>query len=708
MNGSEKIYCREIFGDTALVYWERDKQLSLMMIPASETDKIAPHRQFLCDLPAGRDLSRVSGWKMPAYHFEPLTQLKFSGDASGAEHAAGATMRGASRCETFRLKTLKRDGNSLRSVFEDGTGIEFTQLICFFPESGVFEFTTTVANRTAETQRLEYLPSFSLGFLSPFQSGAVRGKVHRFRSAWSAECRPEVRTLEELGLECSWQGAGFRSLRFGQRSTMPVKEFYPFLAFEDDINGICWGAEISAAGPWELELSRRDDFLNLSGGQIDREFGNWYCDLKPGGSFTSPAAYAACVKGSCDDLCRRFRAAAARNWQKKPDSDPALPLIFNEWCTTWGTPSPEKLEKVISRAAELGCRYFVLDAGWFKGGIGDWQVKEELYPQGLKAFAQSIRDRGMIPGIWFEYENVESNSGLYRDHPEYLLYLDGKIVRAGNRAFLNFTLPEVRHYLDSTMIALLKECGFGYMKIDYNAAVSPGADAPDGACPAEMLRRQVDGVTAYFSHLREELPDLVIEMCSSGGHRITPYWIDAADMISGTDAHEGVEIPLICAQESRLIPLRSHQVWVTLRPDDSSDRLYYSLAAGMMGRLVLSGNADLMNASQLSILKEGLAFYRRHLPHFIESAVRVPQTAAGSWNEPVGCQLHLRETADRALVIFHTFGAAPQTLHCEIAGAAEIADKFLPQGVVLKLNGGKLEISGVHSFTGGAILLTKK
>ena len=120
---------------------------------------------------------------------------------------------------------------------------------------------------------MEMLASFSLGGITPFHQADAEGrlKVHRFRSVWSAEGRHECRSIEELHLERSWSGAGAFSERFGQLGTMPVRTWFPFVAVEDTVPGVVWGAQHAWAGSWQMEIFRQHDDVCLSGGLADRE-----------------------------------------------------------------------------------------------------------------------------------------------------------------------------------------------------------------------------------------------------------------------------------------------------------------------------------------------------------------------------------------------------------------------------------------------------
>jgi alpha-galactosidase len=84
----------------------------------------------------------------------------------------------------------------------------------------------------------------------------------------------EQTPLEAFHLERSWLGINAASERFGQVGSTPTNGFFPFVAFEDDTVGVIWGAQFCHPGSWQMEMYRRDDFLSISGGLADREFGH--------------------------------------------------------------------------------------------------------------------------------------------------------------------------------------------------------------------------------------------------------------------------------------------------------------------------------------------------------------------------------------------------------------------------------------------------
>lgn len=159
---------------------------------------------------------------------------------------------------------------------------------------------------------------------------------------------------------------------------------------------------------------------------------------------------------------------------------------------------------------------------------------------------------------------------------------------------------------------MLKRNGFGYIKVDYNETVGFGCDHPDS--PGEGLRRQVLGTYGMFRRLREVNPGLVIENCSSGGHRLEPSMFALSSMSSFSDAHEEPEIPVIAASLHRLMLPRQNQIWAVVKPQHELKKLGYILSSAMLGRFCLSGDILGLNDEQWAFVREAMEFYRRLVP----------------------------------------------------------------------------------------------
>ncbi len=707
-------------GDMRGILFKDGETVSFTVIPAAMADKIAEHRRKLNDLPSCRDICQALKFDIPALHNESMAQLKIAGDGYAGGFSAGTTLRNSQSCEKMKFKAFRENspGNFTVTFEDEARGLGLEQNFVYQSGQTFFTITTTLCNRGSEAFVLDMLYSFSLGCLSPFQAedGAEKYKVHRWLSNWSHEGRIESKFIEEHNLEVSWAGFGERSLRFGQQGSMVTKGFFPMLAFEDCEHNVVWGVELEALGSWQLELSRQKDFFNISGGMVDREYGQWRKTLAPGEKITTMTAAVSCVNGSLDELLSRLCSFQTQPRAHKPESEQSLPVIFNDWCSSWGRPVEAKLTPILERLQGCGVTYFVLDAGWFNDAdngftkIGDWNIPIANYPNGLRAFTDKIRSYGFLPGVWFEFEIATTDSIFYHEHPDWLLHLDGKVLLSGNRVFLDFRKPEVIDYLDNKLIKMLKDNNFSYLKVDYNAPT--GAICDGNTYKAEALREYQNAVEKYFLHLRQELPELVVEICSSGGHRLSPGWMRIGDMGSFSDAHEGIEIPIIAANTAQLIPMTHNQVWAVLRTNDSEKRLYYSLSAGFMGRFCLSGDIAVLPSASFDIMSEAVKFYHSISAIFKSAGVNHidRRLNSHSYLHAKGGQIFTRTSGDdkKMVVIAHTFAESSKEMTLELSGSWQIKQMFKQDCINVSINGSTLIISNLSDFCGLCIELTAK
>lgn len=601
----------------------------------------------------------------PLFHVDPLVHLKLMGDAYTASFGQGRTMRIAPTVDRFLFQgqTTHKNGTEtvIKTTLASADGCRIEHGVSWHDGDRAIKIKTAFVNASQEPQTLEMLSSFSLGGISPFDGGDVAGrlKVHRFRTVWCAEGRLETQSAELLHLERSATGHGAYSERFGQIGSMPARGWFPFAAIEDTVAGVVWGAQLAWGGSWQMELFRKDDQLCLSGGLADREFGHWTKTLAPGETLETPTAAVSCVHGDLDDLCDRLTDTQQRAADTHPEVEHDLPIIFNEWCTTWGRPTHERLQAIASRLAGTETKYLVIDAGWYDSH-GDWLPRKDAFPDGLKAAADTIRKRGLIPGLWFEAETCGDGS-LAFSLTDYLLKRDGFPITVGERRFWDLTDPFAIAHLEERMTRLPEECGIGYVKVDYNETIGFGCDGAES--PGEGLRRQTLGTYALFERLRKRLPDLVIENCASGGHRLEPSLLGETAMSSFSDAHELSEIPIIAANLQRLLLPRQSQVWAVLRKSDTPQRLVYSLAATFLGRMCLSGDIDLLGEAQWQIVLDAQRLYRQAAPIIKYGRSRRVGTVGESWRHPTGWQAVTRLSDDggAALVVAHAFAGAPNS-----------------------------------------------
>ncbi len=480
---------------------------------------------------------------------------------------------------------------------------------------------------------MEMLTSFCLSEINA-------DRVHRLQSFWSSEGRLKSETIEEMNMEPSWMHWGVRVEKFGSVGSMPVRKYFPFLALEDSKTGI---------------ICREDEKLTVTGGIGDRDFGHWMKTLSIGETFEAPEAVIA--RGdSLYDVCDKLVKA------QHPDISPIdsdMGIIFNEYCATWGDPTFEKVKKVADKIEGRGIKYLVIDSGWYIDPethwwdfLGDWDVNEKRFPGGLKPIGDYVRSKGMIPGVWFEMDAITSGSKHFNE-TEHILKKDGMPLTVGGRRFWDMEDPWVKSFLEEKVIKLLKESNFGYVKIDHNEPYGIGCDGAESL--GEGLRRKIAATQKFFEKMKKEIPDLVIENCAAGGHRLEPSMMKLCSMASFSDAHETTAIPLIAANLHRVIRPEQSQIWAVLRAADSKERIEYSLAATFFGRMCLSGDIYDLTDEQWAVVDEGIEFYKKAADIIKNGKTIVHRVESTSYNNPKGQQLLIRKYENKRLAILHRF-----------------------------------------------------
>lgn len=697
-------------GELEVAFFKEQKTdiVSMAVLPAGATEKIVPHREGIRDTVAAKSICNTLDFAFPASNLESMFQIKFSGDFSFPQHGPGVDMRNSKTINRFKLISQEEQGNSFVSTFESEDQMKIVHTMTRPEGCRFLECKTEFFNGSQTSRRVEMFTSFSMGMISLLHSDDAPKslKLHRYASFWSSEAKHLEQTFEELNMEISWQSAGVRSQRFGQRSSMVNKEYQPFAAVEDTKYGIIWAAALEAVSPWEMVVSRYCDFVNISGGLPDREFAGWFKDVAPGESLISPVALITARYGDCSDAARDLVP-----WQKTEEPPQVMHPTFSDWCTTWGKPDEKRLLKIAPVAAALGVKYFQVDAGWFlPEEPGDWTYKKEYYPRGCKAFSESLEEYGMKSGFWFEFENLYPRNPKLEETGKtgWVHTLDGFPLRSGDAYYLDFRKPEVIEHLTEKVAMFLRDNKVGYIKIDYNASIPFGVDG-ESASPAENLQQHVACVRKFHEDLHRFVPGLRIEECSSGGHRMTPGWAKTGDYISCTDAHEGVEIPILAAEALNFCYYDKALVWSTLRPSDDDNRLSYSMCAGMMGQMTLSGDLEQLSETQLSIVKKYIAFYEKISPELrLNSKLRIA-CSSSSRVYPTGRQNMTLESADELLQIVHFFETEDSTAEFALpTGEWELVDSVKADALEFSVTGNSLKFSKVSPFSAAALRYRRK
>lgn len=692
-------------GDIAVCFITVDGVTETVFVPADMTDRLNDEK--------------LAGLSPLGWMISPETQvhIALSGDGISNDFSPGNTLRNSDTAFSLKFKGAKYEEQSgkqiLIAAFENDKGLVARQVYSC-TGAGYLETYTELENR-GDNVIVEALPSFNMARISPFERFDDPNDIviHRLLSNWSGEGKLYSVSAADIAFEASWSGLGVRTMRISQTGTMPARGYLPFISVEDKKNGVCWAAEMEAPASWTIEAVFRNNAISVGGGRGDFLSAHWRKTLKTGETEKTNKAYLTVTKGSLENAAARL-ARHFDDTDEIKDVERDLPVLYNEYCYTWGKPEAKTLEKMLPEIAALGCKYFVIDDGWFynvyndkRYVIGDWNVNKEYYPEGLKAFADKVRSYGMIPGVWYEFEGVSEHSDVYRDHPDWLLTRDGKIINNGGRTFLDFRKEEVLNDLREKVIKNLVNCGIGYMKVDYNSNAGFGADGAESY--GEAIRQHIDAVLAFFEEIKRSVPSLVLEICSSGGMRHEPRFLSLGDMCSFSDAHENAGGVPVAMNLHRFIPPRKLQIWATIRDDYNADDVKFTVAKAMLGRICFSGNLGNKPQEIIDILKESVSFYEKLKPTIANGeTITIENGGISTYLFTKGSPYLVRRSADGKKKIVYAFAIDSENHDFSIdCGDYSVLDTFNAPENTHIADGKLLFTSGKEKNFGCVILLQK-
>ena len=670
------------------------------------------NRAVLVLTPVGKDCDLLSEKNTEEYNICSLAHLKLSC------HNTGVYSNSFRLSETVKL--LEFTGQEVVES-EDCTTVITTEtaagnygirhyLTWYHGEKGC-EVYTEFFNDGEEELELQYLTSASLEGISPYldDEGSKDLVFHRFKTGWSTEGLHQANCLCEIGLERAWGGSG-ECIKFGAVGSRAVKEYHPYAALEDTKNNVIWGVYLAHNTSWQIELSRLFNGVSLSAGIADVINGMWTKKVRKGETFKSPTAMIGVAEGSIAELSNRIISMRHRAIDKYGEE--GMGIAYNDFAYSWGKPTEPELLKAADIIKKGKTKYFVMDAGWFirpEGGPGGWILNKESFPNGLKAYADEIKKRGMVPGIWMEFESCRKDTETFKDeYSDMMLSVGGRTIvcpLTQGAKFFDFRKKEVIDYMDKNVIKLLKDNGFGYLKIDYNINTGIGIDGEESL--GENLRQHMEAVRNFVIKIKEEIPDIIIENCASGGCRLEPSMMDITAMSSASDTHDVYEGAIVAANLHYLTPPRQNQVWCTLRPQYDTKHFTHIISVGFLGRLCWSGDIARLSETQLNELFAAERFYERVAPIIKHGNSYIYRTDMCSFHSPTGTQAVVRYSEDgsQALVVIHTFKDM-KNMKITLKGNYEITDSLYEN--TTHINNGVLEISNMSDFTGNVLLLSRK
>lgn len=313
---------------------------------------------------------------------ESMVQIKYEGDIYGDCYAGGVSLRNGQSAKELVFDhqdvETRNDLTIIRTFLKDKRGYMVEHVLTHRKNDLYVKMYNIFTNNSNENVTLEMFESFSMGGITPYVDGDASEclELYRMRSVWSGEGRLQKDSLEELSMEVAWNKNphAVRCERYGQAGSMPVNHYFPMGAVFDKKTKVFWGAQIAHNTSWQIELYRKDCGVGFSGGIADRELGNWTKIVMPGEKFTTPEALVSCAymgaifenknyddarEPAFDLFMQRLTEDGKHTVLEGPECEHTLPVMFNEFCTTWGCPSDENIAQIVDAIKDKGFLYFV-------------------------------------------------------------------------------------------------------------------------------------------------------------------------------------------------------------------------------------------------------------------------------------------------------------------------------------------------------------
>ena len=357
--------------------------------------------------------------------------------------------------------------------------------------------------------------------------------VTSFHGAWTKEMQRSTLTLPA--------GKFVMESRAGTSSSVMNPFFMLHEPGTSEVHGECLGFHLIYSGNHyeAVEVSPFGKTRIVSG---INPLGFKY-SLQPGERFIAPQAVMcrtnAGFSGISEEMHFFVREHVIRGrWKHKP-----RPVLLNSWEACYFNISESKLLSLAKAAKKLGIELFVMDDGWFgernddSRSLGDWEANRKKLPGGVERLAKRIRALGLDFGIWVEPEMVNTNSRLYKEHPDWAMAVPGRAHSEGrNQRILDLANPEVQNYLISILTHLLSSAEISYVKWDFNRVFSDTFSPYLSAQrQGETAHRYILGVYRVMRTLTERFPDVLFEGCASGGNRFDLGILSFFPQIWGSD-----------------------------------------------------------------------------------------------------------------------------------------------------------------------------
>ena len=415
-----------------------------------------------------------------------------------------------------------------------------------------------------------------------------------------------------------------------------AKDNVPILQFAvdtgDRLSGFFVGFEWFAG--WKLEAGweqmttfgeKRPHFV------VDGTMNLGDLSVGPGDSVEIPRVHMGFFEGDgwteLDNLQRRF---IRDHLAARLDGGLVQPVAYDHWFGIYTDFDLAYMMLQADRAAEIGCEYFCLDAGWYKTGgdhrpgEGNWETPDPgRFPRGfedLKTLSKHVRSLGMGFGLWYLIQIAMPGSDALENHSE-AFGEPAKIFELPGEKHLRLDTAQGVEYALDTQRRLIKELNLTWVR--YENAALDGLDYNRG-------------YNLVIDTLRREFPDLYIENCSGGSKTLN---LASVSRTHGNWLSDHTSHPDVC----RFMQTSALRFWpanylsmavVAFRGRGGECATSHEILSRMVGVPLFSGAISEWSTEETEMARKHVAVYKR-IRRYREQPVFFPlpqPRSLGDWD----------------------------------------------------------------------------
>jgi alpha-galactosidase len=359
-----------------------------------------------------------------------------------------------------------------------------------------------------------------------------------------------------------WRAMGSGKIIFNSEGGRTCQVGTPYLCLRDRNNAGAAAFHIIPRGNWMFELAAETHtpgnishpFMVIRAGLSD-EYLNF--PLNPGQSFALPEILIQSLPAGSPEQAAPY---LHRYWLEREPVKKTLPVIYNTWFDDFEFLTLPRLRKQLNAAKAAGCEIFVVDAGWYGAGEGNWwqqcgdwrEKKNAAFGGNMKVFADEVRAAGLGFGIWMDAEAVDTIVPLAKEKPDWLL-------RSQSGCFYyDLENPDGYRYLFSEISRVLSDYDAVFIKIDFNRELGIDPNGTELAGYYEAWYRMID-------QLHQRHPKVFFEACASGGMRSDLNTLSRFDNHFLSDTAEPTTLLRIYQGALLRLPPGPLSKWIVLR-----------------------------------------------------------------------------------------------------------------------------------------------